>query len=380
MSGTIKIKRVETGGELNAFVKLVWKLYKDDPKWVPPMIFDVKAKLSKTHNHFFDHGEGEMFLAWRGSEPVGRISAQWDRNYDEQWGGKTGQFGWFESVDDQEVASALFDAASGWLKERGRDKMQGPFNWNINDECGMLIDGFDTPPMMMMTHHLPYYAGLCDEYGFTKAQDLWAYRLDATADPPEDIVKFAEQVRARDDIVVGPWDMSNFGKEMDNWLEVYNSAWEKNWGAIKMSAKEFKAHAFELRWLCDPALNFKAQTKDGEIMGMAMTLPNLNEYIGRAGGHLHGLFPTLWYQMIVRKKYDSCRVVTLGVKEKFRRSGIGAVFYHDTLIAAKRRGYKWGEMSWILESNDGMNRAIKNMGGEVYKTYRIYEKGIQARQ
>ncbi len=376
MALEISVKPVTTKSEMMDFIKLPWKIYAGDPNWVPPLIFDMKRKFSARHNHFFDHAEGEYFLAYRGSEPVGRITAHLDRNYDEHWGGKTGHFGWIESVNDVAVAKALLEAAADWLRTRGRDKMQGPFNFNINDECGLLIDGFDTPPMFMMTHHPSYYGRMMDELGLEKAQDLYAYRMDTTAEAPEDISRFAEAVRANEDIVVRNWNFKDFDREMDRWLEVYNSAWEKNWGAVLMSEKEFKAHAFEMKYLVDMRLAFFAETKDGEIMGAALTLPNMNEYFQQMNGRVYNALPTLWYSMLVKKKFRSCRVVTLGVKEEFRKTGIGAVFYVDTLNAAKRLGYEWGEMSWILESNDAMNRAIVKMGGEIYKTYRIYETSV----
>lgn len=376
MALDVSVRPVSTGSDLKAFIKLPWKLFTGDPCWVPPMLFDVKNKLSKKHNHFFEHGDAEYFLAWKGSEPVGRITAQYDRNYDRHWGGATGQFGWFESVDEPAVARALFDAAADWLRAKGRDRMQGPYNFNINDECGLLVDGFDTPPVIMMIHNPRYYRTLYEKCGLAGVQDLYAYRLDTSVEPPEDVVRFAEAVRARPDIRIRNWNMRDHQREMERWLEVYNSAWEKNWGSVLMSESEFKAHSLELRYLADPDLIFVAETDQGEVMGLAFTLPNINEYMIHLNGHLYNLLPTLWYPMVVRKRYRSCRVVTLGVKEKFRRSGIGAVFYHDTLMAARRKGYQWGEMSWILESNDAMNRAIRNMGGEVYKTYRIFEKRI----
>ena len=376
MALDISVRPVSTRGELNAFIKLPWKLYVGDPHWVPPLIFDVKNKLSKKHNHFFEHGDAEYFIAWKGSEPVGRITAQYDYNYDKHWGGATGQFGWFEAIDDQAVADALFGTAADWLRAKKRDTMQGPYNFNINDECGLLVEGFDTPPMMMMIHNLPYYQSLYEGFGMKKAQDLYAYWMDTTVDPPEDVALYAERIRSNPDIVIRNWDKKRHADEMDRWLDVYNSAWEKNWGSVLMNEKEFKAHALELRLFADPDLIFVAETKAGEVMGLAFTLPNINEYLIHLNGHIYNLLPTLWYNMIVKKSYKSCRVVTLGVKEHFRKSGIGAVFYHDTLMAVKRKGYEWGEMSWILESNDAMNRAIQHMGGEVYKTYRVYEAAI----
>ena len=376
MSQTITVKPVVSSSDLNLFLKLAWKLNTQTPNWVAPKMFDIKHRFDKKHHHFFDHAEGEYFIAWRGNQPVGRITAHFDYNHDLHWGGHKGHFGWFESENAPEVARALFEAASDWLRKNGRDKIQGPFNFNINEECGLLIDGFDTPPMFMMTHNPPYHQKLIEDLGFTKAQDLYAYRLDATAEPPADIVKFAESVRAREDVVIRPWNMKDHANEMKRWLEIYNSAWEKNWGSVKLTEAEFLEHTFELRFLADPELIFMAETKAGEIMGCAFSFPNLNEYIGPANGHLPGLLPFRWYDMVVRKKFSSLRVVTLGVKEEFRRSGVGAVFYYDTLMAAKRKGYKWGEMSWILESNGPMNRAIQHMGGTVYKTYRIYEKAL----
>ncbi len=376
MALDLSVRPVTTKADIRTFMKLPWKLYVSDPLWVPPLFFDLKNRLSKKHNPFFEHAEAEYFMAFRGSEPVGRITAQVDKHYDMHWGPGTGHFGWFESENDPAVAKALFEAAADWLKRRDRKKMQGPFNFNINDECGLLVDGFDTPPMILMPHNPQYYQTLFEEQGFAKAQDLYAYRLDATAEAPEDVANYAEKIRSREEVTVREWNMKEFKNEMERFREVYNQAWEQNWGMVKLTDKELKAHTLELRYLVDPGLAFFAEKADGEVMGVSLTLPNLNEYIMHLNGRLYNLLPTMWYNMVVKKRFRSCRVFALGVKQKFRRSGVGAVFYYDTLMAAKRLGYQWGEMSWILESNDAMNRAIQHMGGEVYKTYRVYEKSI----
>ena len=376
MAQAVIVRPVKTGSELKSFMKLPWKFGKDDPNFVPPMLFDVNRRLSPKENPYFEHAEAELFVAWRGSEPVGRISAQKDQNYDKHWGGKTGHFGWFECENDPAAAKALFDAAADWLKKKDRDKMQGPYSFNINDETGILIDGFDTPPMCLMTHNPPYYPALCDGYGFGKAQDLFAYRMDATADAPPDVAKYAEMIRQKEGIVIRQWNLKDFKREMKLFHEVYNSAWEQNWGMVQLTENELNAYTTELRMLVDPRISFFAETKDGQVMGASLSLPNFNEYFVKANGHIWGLFPFAWYGLIVSKKYRSLRVFALGVKKEFRKSGVGAVFYYDTLMAAKRLGIQWGEMSWILESNDAMNRAIQHMGGKVYKTYRIYEKAI----
>ena len=373
MALNVSVKEVSSGSELKAFIKLPWRIYQDDPCWVPPLFFELNNRLSKKRNPYFDHAQAEYFLAWRGSEPVGRITAQIDEHYDRHWGGKTGHFGWFESLDDVSVAKALFGAAGEWLRNKGRDRMQGPYNFNVNDECGLVVDAFDVPPVILYTHNPKYYSNFFNDYGFFKAQDLYSYRLDTTAEAPEDVVRFAETIRARDDVVIRTWNMRDFKTEMAKFREVYNAAWEKNWGDVMLTERELNAHALELRYLLDPRMCFFAEKRDGTPMGVSLTLPNLNEYFKGLNGHLYNLLPFQWYNMVVKKRYRSCRVFALGVKEEFRRLGVGAVFYYDTLTAAKRLGYEWGDMGWILESNDGMNRAIRNMGGEVYKTYRIYE-------
>lgn len=373
MTSGITVSRVSDKMELEAFIKLPWKIYADDRNFMPPPLFDVKKRLGKKSNPYFEHSEAEYFLALRNGEAVGRITAQIDLNYDKHWGGKTAHFGWFEAIDDPAVAQALFDAAAKWLRDKGRDKMMGPFNFNINDECGLLVDGFDTPPMVLMTHNPRYYEKFFLDYGFTKAQDLYAYRLDAVADAPTDVKNFAEMIRKKEGVVIREWDLSKFEREMKLFREVYNSAWEKNWGMVQLTDAELKAYTLELRYLVDPRLAFFAETRDGQVMGASLTLPNVNEYYVKMNGHIYNLLPFAWYNMIVRKKFKSCRVFALGVKKEFRNSGVGAVFYYDTLMAAKKLGYEWGEMSWILESNPAMNRAIQHMGGTVYKTYRIYE-------
>ena len=373
---TIAVRRVETKADLVTFLKLPWKIYRNDKCWVPPLLWDVSRKLDRKHNPFFEHAQAEYFIAWKGGEPVGRITAQVDENHDKHWGGQTGHFGFFEAEDDPEAAKALFGAAGDWLKSKGRDKIEGPFNFNINDECGLLVDGFDTPPMVLMTHNPRYYERFFLDHGFTKAQDLYAYRLDAIADAPTDVKNYAELIRKKEGVVIREWDLSKFEREMKLFREVYNSAWEKNWGMVQLTDAELKAYTLELRYLVDPRLAFFAETRDGQVMGASLTLPNLNEYFVKMNGHIYNLLPFAWYNMVVRKKFKSYRVFALGVKKEFRNSGVGAVFYYDTLMAAKKLGYEWGEMSWILESNPAMNRAIQHMGGTVYKTYRIYEKNI----
>jgi len=366
----IKVRKVESKSDLKQFILFPWKIYIRDDKWVPPLLFDVARRLNKKHNPYFEHAKAEYFLAEKNGELVGRITAQVDEHYLEHWKERVGQFGFFEAIDDQEVANALFDTAKGWLRDQGQEKMQGPFNFTINDECGLLVDGFDTPPMILMTHNPKYYQKLCESYGMKKAMDLLAYRTEASTEPDPIIVNFAELLKQKHEIKVRNMDWKNFAREMDGFVQIYNSAWEKNWGMVPLTEKELRAHASELRLLAMfwPEMNFFAEV-NGKPIGMSITLPNFNEVLINTNGRL--LHPgTLKF---LTHKIRSCRVFALGVKQEYRRLGVGAIFYIETLNSARRKGFQWGEMSWILENNEPMRRAIERMGGTVYKTYRIYE-------
>ncbi|OGP57176.1 MAG: hypothetical protein A2V67_12755 [Deltaproteobacteria bacterium RBG_13_61_14] len=369
------VRRVESAGDLKTFLRLPWKIYSNDRNWVPPLLWDFSRKLDKSHNPYFQHAEAEYFLAFRGDEAVGRITAQKDKNYEAHWKEKVGHFGFFECADDPAAAQALLEAGCAWLKGKGCIKAQGPFNPNVNDECGLLIAGFDTPPMFLMTHNPPYYQKLLEGQGFAKAMDLLAYRLDAVAEAPPDVAKYAETIRHKEGITVRQWDLGRFEREMELFREVYNSAWERNWGMVKLTDAELKAHTVELRTLVWPELAFFAEI-EGKVMGASLSLPNYNEVIIKLNGRIFPLGALRIGLARLRKSLKSCRVFALGVKQEYRRSGVGAVFYYDTLMAAKRLGLQWGEMSWILENNVAMNKAIQHMGGRVYKTYRIFEKAL----
>jgi len=366
----VKVRKVESKGDLYIFIRFPWRIYRNDKNWVPPLLFDVSRRLDRGKNFYFDHARAEYFLAEKDGEPAGRITAQVDDFYFEHWGEKVGQFGFFECVDDPEVSKALFDAAADWLRRQGRERMQGPFNFTVNDECGLLVHGFDTPPMMLMTHNPKYYQALYEKYGMKKAMDLLAYRAEGTTEPDPAVVSFAELLKKKHEIKIRNMNWRNFDKEMNNFVQIYNSAWEKNWGMVPVTEKEIRSHGFELRLLAAfwPEMNFFAEV-EGRVIGMSITIPNFNEVLI----HLNGKILNWRTLRFFTHKFESCRVFALGVKDEYRRLGVGAVFYVETLYTAKRRGFKWGEMSWILETNQPMRRAIERMGGHVYKTYRIYE-------
>jgi len=373
---TIKIKEVKGWFGKGKFINFPWTLpaYLSDKNWVPPLRAENRIRMSERFNPFFHHAKVRYFMAYRDAQPVGRISAHVADQFNEFQKVKWGFFGWFESVDDPEVAKALFGRAEAQLKEWGMTASLGPLNYTVNHECALLIDGFDTPPMILMTHNPPYYQKLIEGAGYTKAQDLFAYRLDATADPPPGIVAIADQIRKRPDIKFRYWDIKhNLHNELIAFHEIYNASWNRNWGFCPLPLDELLSYEFEFKYLLDEEVAFMAEV-DGKPVAFSLSLPNLNECIMPMNG---GLGPaSIWKFYKKLKKIEGLRVFALGVKPECRKMGVGAVFYVDTLLVAKRRGYKWGEMSWILESNGPMNRAIQAMGGKVYKTYRVFKKDL----
>jgi len=373
---SLRVDEVRGWSGLGEFINLPWQLfyYRNDPNWVPPLKLENRMRMSERLNPFFKNARAKYFIARRDGRAVGRISAHESKRFNEFQKNRWGFFGWFECEDDPETARALFDVAEKQLKEWGLDAAVGPFNYTTNDECGLLIDGFDTPPMILMTHNPPYYQKLVEALGYQKAQDLFAYRMDATQPCPEIVHKIASEVRARPNVKFRTWDIKhNLRRELESFHDIYNSAWNRNWGFVPLDLKELLSHEFEFKLLLDQEVAFMAEI-DGKAAGFALSLPNLNEAIVRLNGSLNPI--NLLRFIRERKNIKSLRVFALGVKPEHRRIGVGAVFYEDTLLVARRRNYKWGEMSWILESNDAMNRAIRLMGGWVYKTYRIFKKDL----
>lgn len=373
---SLTVDEVRDGRDRRTFVNIPWRLshYRNDPNWVPPLKLENRYRMSEHFNPFFKNARVKYFIARRNGKPVGRISAHESYNFNRFQNTKWGFFGWFESEDDPETAGELFKAAGETLKSWGLEASVGPFNFTTNDECGLLIDGFDTPPMILMTHNPPYYQKLIEGQGYEKAQDLFAYRMDASQPEPEVVSKIAEQARARPGVKFRCWDLkNNIERELEYFLEIYNASWNRNWGFVPLEREELMGHKFEFKHLLDQEVAFMAEV-EGKPAGFALSLPNLNEAIVHMNGKVNPV--TVMKFMRAKKKITSLRVFALGVKPEYRKIGIGAVFYVDTLLVARRRGYKWGEMSWILESNDAMNRAIRTMGGRVYKTYRIFKKDL----
>jgi GNAT superfamily N-acetyltransferase len=369
----LEVRPVASKRELNTFIKLPWRLYRNEPNWVPPLVYDRKRFLDRSRNPFFKHAEVELFLAWRGEEPVGRISAQVDRNFNEFQNHEWGMFGFFECVDDPDVASGLLSTASEWLRARGRDRMVGPMDFTTNDECGVLVDGYDRLPTILTNWHHPYYPGLIEGAGLTKAMDLYMWSLDVTqrehVHPA--IWRVAAEVESKYGITVRNMRKKDMEAEIGRFLEVYNAAWERNWGFVPLTEEEVRHYAKDLKQILDENWAFIAE-KDGEPVGAALTLPDYNQVFRHMNGRLLpiGWAKFLWY----RRKIDRVRVFALGVKPEYQHTGAGALLYERHWEAGERTEQGRGETGWTLESNKPMNRAMERMGGKIVRTYRVYER------
>lgn len=369
----LDVRPVTSKRDLTTFIKLPWRLYRNEPNWVPPLVFERRQFLDRRKNPWFEHGEAQYFIAWRDGRPVGRITAQVDRLLNEFQGNDWGLFGFFECEDDPEAARALLDAAETWLRARGRDRMVGPMDFTMNDECGVLVDGFERPPIILTNWTPPSYPALLEGAGLTKAMDtlMWELRISGRDQVNPAIWTMAERVESKHGITVRPMRKKDIEAEIDRFLEVYNAAWEKNWGFSPLTEKEVRHYAKTLKPLLDEHWAFIAE-KDGETVGAALSIPDYNQVLARMKGRLLplGWLKFLWY----KRKIDRVRVFALGVKREWQHTGVAARFYQLHFDSAEVTPQTYGEMGWILETNTSMNRAMEGMGGKVVRRYRLYER------
>jgi GNAT superfamily N-acetyltransferase len=371
----VEVRPVAGKRDLNTFIRLPWRLYRNSPLWVPPLISERRKFLDRAENPFFAHAEAEYFLAWRDGRAVGRITAHIDRNFNAFQDNEWGLFGFFECEDDPEAAAALLAAAEAWLRARGRDRMVGPMNFTTNDECGVLVEGFDRPPIVLTDWTHPYYPALLEGAGLTKAMDLlmWSLMVDQRDAVHPMIWKVAEEVESKHGITVRSMRKRDMQAEISRFLEVYDAAWERNWGFVPLEEAEVRHYADQLRPLLDENWAFVAE-KDGETIGAALTLPDYNQVLKKMNGRL---LPIGWLKFLLgRRSIDRVRVFALGVKREWQHTGVAARFYELHFDAAERTPQKGGEMGWILESNTSMNRAMEGMGGTVVRKYRVYEQEL----
>lgn len=369
----IKVQPVRTRREHKRFVTFPWKIYAGDSNWVPPLIIDRLAFLNRKKNPFFQHSDAELFMAYADGEPAGRIAAIRYTRHLETYHDNTGFFGFFECIDDASVAKALFDRACQWLSERGLTRIRGPMNFTINDEAALLVEGFDRPPAVMMTYNPPYYEKLVTGYGFQKAQDLLAYYIEAPPSIPERLVRAQKLMEEKHEIRIRTLNMKDFDAEVERIHRIHDQAWSENWGSVPLTRDEIHRIAKDLKLIVDPDLVLIAEDHDTPV-GVSVTLPDINQALKYANGRLFplGLLKILWH----RRRIDGLRVFIMGVIKGYRHRGLDAAMYYRTMETGLKKGYRWGEMSWILESNTPMRRVLERLGIEVYKRYRVYEKEI----
>jgi GNAT superfamily N-acetyltransferase len=374
----VSIRPVRTRRELKRFVKVPFRLHREHPQWVPPLIHERMRFLDRGRNPYFEHAEAEYFLAERDGEAVGRITAQVDERWDEFQGGRDAMFGFFETTEDPEVASALLAAAEEWARERGRERLIGPMDFTTNDEIGILIEGFERRPMILQNWHPPFYMRRLDELGYGKAMDLLMWHLELgelkEGDQFAPEIHTAAQKALRDEgVTIRNFSKRNLDEEMLRFREVYNEAWVDNWGFVPPTDAEVEFHAGLLKQVLDEDWGFIAE-KEGETVGVAFTLPDINQALAKTGGRL---LPVGWLKFLrARRKIDRVRVFALGVKNAYRHTGVAAGLYLKHLETASPDGIPAGETGWILETNKPMNRAMEGMGGEIVKRYRVYEKSL----
>lgn len=375
----LRITAVASKADLDQFIRVPNIIFKSDPAWISPLLIERRMHLSPGSNPYFEHGRWQAWIAWRGEQPVGRISAQIDALHLERYDDATGFFGMLDAEDRHETFATLIGTAEQWLRDQGMRRVRGPFNLSINEEMGLLIDGFDTPPVFMMGHARPYYSTRVEQCGYQKEKDTLAYMIAPNFEAPKImrrmVASTADRVRVR------PIDVKHFDDEIALLRDIFNDAWAENWGFVPFTVAEFHELGRNLRFLVAPQLIQIAEV-DGEAAAFIVALPNINEAIRGLGGKL---FPTGWLKLLWRLKVrfpSTARVPLMGVRRKFQHTRLGPGLAFMVIDAVReqlhRRGAKQIELSWILEDNAGMRNIIESIGGQAYKRYRVYQRQLGA--
>jgi hypothetical protein len=375
---SVEVQPVATRRDLKEFVELPYRLHSTSGVWVPPLKLERRIFLSRRFNAFFTHGDAQLFLARRDGRVVGRISAQYDDNFNAHHGNRWGMFGFLELEDDPEILPPLLEAAEQWLLARGRDHMVGPMDFTMNDESGVMIEGFERVPMIKQPWHPPHYQRLAEhgDAGLGKAMDLlmWELQISDREKILPVIFKLADEVEPRHGIKLRKMSRRSLRKDMDRFADVYNSAWSENWGFSPYSKKDLDAYTQELHLVFDHHWFMVAETPEGETAAVAITVPDVNQVLAKMKGRL---LPFGWWHFLRKgKTIDRVRVGFLGVKPQFQHTGVAAKMYVEHFDMASATPQTWGEMGWILETNTNMNRAMEAMGGRVVRRYRIYQREL----
>ncbi|MDJ0877017.1 MAG: hypothetical protein QNI86_00325 [Halieaceae bacterium] len=375
-AASIRLETLETPSQLRDFLALPHRLYAEDSAWIAPLTLEQRQRFSPK-NHFFQHARWRGWVAYRDGVPVGRITAQVDELHQAHHGDHVGYFGMVEGDDDAEVFAALFEAAESWLRSEGMQRARGPLNLHINEEVGLLVDGFDTPPFVLMGHARPFYGERIESHGYRGARDLLAYHIRPDFEAPRVMTKLAERVSGR--VTVRALDRARIDAEAAVMLEIFNDAWKHNWGFVPLGEEDWADTVKTLTRLM-PDDYIQIAEYDGEPVAFIVALPNINE----AARDLKGrLFPFGWLKLLWRLKVRhprTARVPLMGVKQEFQHSRLGPTLAFMVIDAVRKalhaRGVEDVEMGWILEDNDGMRNIIETIGGQAYKRYRVYEKPL----
>jgi len=369
----VVVTPASSGRDLGDFIRFPLRLYSADPLFVPHLLYERK-QFFKPSNPIFQFTDVVYFLARNEKgEVLGRVTAHINERHNRHAGERTGFFGFFECIEDDAVASVLMTAAEKSLRDRGMTLIRGPFNFSTNEECGFLVQGFDRPPFLMMPYTKAYYPDLMTRMGYHKVKELLAYEYEYQGSIPDHLVRFKERIRERKKIVIRPINMQHFMEDVETIFGLYNSAWSKNWGFVPVTDEEFRATAKDLKPIVDPSIVLIAE-KDGRPVGFSVTLPDYNVLLKKMKGRL---FPFGFLHMIFgRKSIRRVRTLLMGVVAGYRLSGIDALLIYDTFERGLARGYRSGEMSWVLEENVLMRRPLERMGAQIGKIYGIFEKAL----
>jgi GNAT superfamily N-acetyltransferase len=372
---SVVVRPVSSRRDVKEFIELPYRLHSNSGVWVPPLRLERRLFLTRSQNAFFSHGDAQLFLAERDGRVVGRLSAQYDEHFNEFHGNNWGMFGFLELEDAPDILPPLLDAARAWLRAHGREKAIGPMDFTVNDELGVMVEGFERMPFIRQPWHPPYYQRRCEEAGLVKEMDLLMYELviaDRSKVLPI-IFKLADQLEPRHGIKIRRMSRRTLRKDMDRFAEVYNAAWSENWGFVPYSKRDLDVYAQELQLVFDPDWFMVAETAEGETAAVAITVPDVNQVLKKMNGRL---LPLGWWHFLRKKKIiDRVRVGFLGVAPAYQHTGVAAALYVEHFDTSARTPVKWGEMGWILETNRNMNKAMEAMGGRVVRRFRVYAAG-----
>jgi hypothetical protein len=374
MSGGVIIKEVKTKSDLMKFIKFPFKLYKGDKNWVPPLISEQKKLFNRDYYPFWKHADYQAFLAYRNGEIVGRVAGIIDDRHNEFHKDKVGFFGFFEAINDDEVTKELLDAAKEWIKSKGRNVFRGPMSPSQNDIFGVLIEGLDKPPAIMMPYQPPYYTNLREKYGLKKAKDMLTFFKDCHVGIPKRVKRLADISRKRTGVVVRTLDPKNLERDVAILKDIYNEAWELNWGFVPMTDEEMDHTVIDLKKFYDPDLIVIAEVK-GKPVGIGISIPDINEVLIHLNGRLFplGILKFLLY----KRKIKTTRSMVFGLLKEYRKTGIPLIMFEETEKNGLAKGYVQGEIGWNLEDNDAINQFDSQIGGRIYKKMRVFEMHIK---